>query len=108
MEIKRKNQIQPLADVSTLMERCPFCDLAFQPREVSVIGDQQRTQLLHAICTRCGSAVVILLLIADIGIHSVGFLTDCTNEDVRAFKDQPPVSSNDVLDVYSVLENNQI
>jgi hypothetical protein len=104
MEIKRKNQIQPLADVSTLIERCPFCDLAFQPREVSVIGDQVRTQLLHAICTRCGSAVVILLLIADIGIHSVGFLTDCTNEDVTFFKDQPAVTGDDVLAVHQALQ----
>jgi hypothetical protein len=105
METKRKNDIQPLTDHPDLVEYCSLCEATFQPRSVSVIGDNGRTQLLHTACTRCGSSVIVLLVMNDLGLRSVGFLTDLTGEDVFRFKGMERLSSDDVLDVHRFLSD---
>ncbi len=105
METKRKNDIQPLADFAELVEYCSLCDATFQPRAVAVIRDIGRTQLLHTACTHCGSSIIVLLVLNELGLRSVGFLTDLTDEDVSRFSGQAAVSCDDLLEMHASLEN---
>lgn len=104
METKRKNDIQPLADVASLVEYCPLCDATFHPRAVAVIGDIDHSQLIHTSCTRCGSSVVVLLLVSELGLRSVGFLTDLTEADAARLKDVPAVGVDDLIDLHVTLQ----
>ncbi|MFH1207921.1 MAG: hypothetical protein V1668_05010 [Patescibacteria group bacterium] len=103
METKRKNDIQPLADLTNLVEYCPLCDATFTPHAISVIGDIGQSQLLHTSCTACGSSVVVLLHISELGIRSVGLITDLTDGDVRHFTAMPVISTDDVLGIHQAL-----
>ncbi|MFA5051778.1 MAG: hypothetical protein WC544_01800 [Patescibacteria group bacterium] len=107
METKRKNDITPLAEAATLVEYCPLCDATFHPKTVSVIGGIEHTQLIHTTCTSCGSSVVVLLLVSEAGLRSVGFLTDLTEQDAARLQHLPSVASDDVLELYRMLEDNR-
>lgn len=105
MEIKKKKQNELFVGVSRLIADCPLCNVSFFPQEVAVIGGDNRTQLLHATCNQCSSSVVILLLMGDTGIGSVGLVTDLTREDVVRFQRGDLIDADDVLGLHQVLQN---
>jgi len=105
MEIKKKKQNELFVSVSRLISDCPLCNVSFFPEEVTVIGGDNRTQLLHATCNQCSSSIVILLLLGDTGIGSVGLVTDLTREDVVRFQRGEVIDADDVLGLYKVLRN---
>jgi len=107
MEIKKKKQNELFVSVSRLISECPLCNASFFPEEVAVISEDNRTQLLHATCNQCSSSVVILLLLGDTGIGSVGLITDLTREDVVRFKRGDLIDADDVLGLHQVLRNNR-
>ncbi|MCH7492215.1 hypothetical protein IID19_01320 [Patescibacteria group bacterium] len=100
MKIKRKNQSGRNIDASSLTSFCALCNVSFTPKEVSVIGEGDKTQLLHVSCNHCASSIVLLLLMSELGSGSVGLITDLTEGDVRKFKDAEPISADDVLNLY--------
>ncbi|MDD5040740.1 MAG: hypothetical protein PHY34_06390 [Patescibacteria group bacterium] len=103
MQIKKKKQNDLFVGVSSLITTCPLCGAAFYPEEVTIIGEEPRTQLLHATCNRCSSSIVILLLMNDTGVHSVGLACDLTETDVLRFKDADPISPDDILRLHCEL-----
>lgn len=109
MKTKRKNQSGQNIDggqnidASILTSYCALCNASFTPQEVSVIGEGDRTQLLHVSCNHCASSIVLLLLMSELGSGSVGLITDLTEADVHQFKDAEPISTDDVLDLYRFL-----
>ncbi|MFA5134483.1 MAG: hypothetical protein WC505_01690 [Patescibacteria group bacterium] len=103
METKRKNQNELLVDASRLVSYCPLCDAPFYPEQVAVIEEDSKVQLLHATCNACAASLVILLLMNDRGVNSVGLVTDLTGADVAQFKNGEPITSNTVLDVSSAV-----
>ena len=105
MEIKKKKQNELFVSVSRLIADCPLCNVSFFPQEVTVIGEDNRTQLLHATCNQCSSSVVILLLLGDTGLGSVGLVTDLTREDVAHFQRGNLIGVDDVLGLHQALQN---
>lgn len=103
MKIKRKNQSGQNIDAASITSYCALCNVSFTPQEVSVIGEGDKTQLLHVSCNHCASSIVLLLLMSELGSGSVGLITDLTEEDVRKFKDEEPISTDDVLSLYREL-----
>jgi len=108
MEIKKKKQNELFVSVSRLITECPMCNASFFPEEVTVIGEDNRIQLLHATCNQCSSSVVILLLLGDTGIGSVGVVTDLTREDIVRFQHGGLIDSDDVLGLHKILRNDCI
>lgn len=84
---------------------CPLCHTYFSPQEAKVLEEAGDTHLLHFMCRKCFSSIVILVLASDLGVSSFGLITDLTEGDVMRFKDQPAVSPNDVITIYSLFED---
>ncbi|MBU0598001.1 hypothetical protein KKF61_03305 [Patescibacteria group bacterium] len=102
MENKKKKQNELLANVSGLISYCPLCNSSFHPRNVSIISEGDNIQLLHATCQYCSSAAVILLVVGDIGVRSVGLVTDLTQQDICRFSHSDYVSSDDVIGLHGI------
>ena len=105
MQTKRKNQNnRSFADMASLVSYCPLCNVSFSPHRAAVVGEEGDSQLLHITCNRCASSIVLLLLIGDIGVSSVGLVTDLTEGEVMRFKSSAIVSSDDLIDLHQHLQ----
>ena len=103
MQTKRKNKNKPLPQMASLVSYCPLCNASFSPRQAAVIGEGGDTQLLHISCNHCTSSIVLLLLIGEVGVSSVGLVTDLTGGEVLRFKNSEAVSSDDLIDLHQSL-----
>lgn len=106
MQAKRKpnNYHDYLSERLKFVSYCPLCHAYFSPSEAQTLDSEGDTRLLHVVCRSCSSSIVFLLLIGEVGISSVGLITDLTGEDVLKFKDFKEVTADDVLDVHTMLD----
>ena len=104
MQIKKKNQNDPSLHTQ-LVSYCPLCHDSFSPRQAAVIGQVGSTHLLHVTCNRCTSSLVVLLLVSELGVSSVGVVTDLAETDVERFAAGLPVTMDDCLDLHALLHS---
>jgi len=103
MQTKRKNQNESSPYLASLVSYCPLCNSSFSPSRAAVISEGNDSQLLHVTCKQCASSIVLLLLVGEVGVSSVGLITDLTEHDVTRFKNGATVSSDDLLDLHQSL-----
>lgn len=84
---------------------CPFCGTRYYADDAKVVFEKENAYLLHTNCHQCGGSILATLKADQLGISSMGLITDLTFEDVIKFKDSPVVSGDDVLNAYSFLQN---
>lgn len=104
MQIKKTNQNKQPIDAQ-LVSYCPLCHHSFSPRQAAVIGQGGQIHLLYVNCQHCASALIVLLLVSEFGISSVGVVTDCTEGDIVRCKDTEPVSADDCLLLFELLKS---
>ncbi|MBI3114982.1 MAG: hypothetical protein HYZ09_00615 [Candidatus Kerfeldbacteria bacterium] len=92
-----------------VISACPLCEVHYSPLQAHIIEQREDAHLLHLECRNCGSAVVAAVLNGQLGISSVGLLTDLTSDDVMKFKDDPfGVNADDVLDLHTLLATDDL
>jgi len=82
---------------------CPVCNAKYNPLEVKVIDEREEAHLIHIKCRRCQSCVVAVILTNNLGISSMGVVTDLNSEDVIKFKSSHSVSADDSIDIHQIL-----
>lgn len=87
-----------------LISRCPLCAENYQPFQASIVEEKEEAQLLHIQCRKCQSSIVALIVNGQLGLTSVGLITDLTSGDVEYFKDASRVSEAMVLEAYTQLK----
>lgn len=109
MDLKRNNENGSHHAATQLISHCQLCHSLYKPAEVSLIEEEGPAQLLHVRCSHCASAMVLLLLISEHGMGSVGLITDLTQSDVLRFTAlADTISANDVLGVHQLLNSDFI
>ncbi|OGL74551.1 hypothetical protein A3C96_01310 [Candidatus Uhrbacteria bacterium RIFCSPHIGHO2_02_FULL_60_10] len=88
-----------------LISYCPLCETSYAPEAAHVLGEKEDSHLLHIKCGRCSNAILALVFISQVGVSSVGLITDLDHHEVDRFKALPPVSTDDVIDTHSLLSN---
>jgi len=102
------NQSSPYFDEGvTLISYCPLCQSSYNPQEARVLGEKEDSHLLHIQCGNCANAIIALVLISSVGVSSVGLVTDLSYHEVNRFKESAPVSTDEVIDVHNMLQNEE-
>ncbi|MBU1164954.1 hypothetical protein KKA15_05360 [Patescibacteria group bacterium] len=83
---------------------CPVCNAKYNPVEAKVLEEKEEAHLLHITCKKCQSNVVALILTSNLGISSMGIVTDLNSEDVLKFKSSKAVDADDVINIYKILQ----
>lgn len=87
-----------------LISKCPLCAEQYQPFQASIVEEKAEAQLVHIKCRRCESAIVALIVNGQLGLTSIGLITDLSSNDVESFKDAEPIQEEDVLNGYEELK----
>lgn len=84
---------------------CPLCETNYNPLEARILGEQDTAHLVHIQCRKCLNALLALVMVNQMGISSVGLITDLTFDDVLKYKDEEVVNADDALAVHQMLED---
>ena len=89
-----------------MISYCPLCETSYNPMEARVLGEKEDGHLLHIRCKKCWNSILALVLVSNVGVSSVGLVTDLTYEDVVKFREAPTegVTLDDVISVHQLLE----
>ena len=79
------------------MKQCPLCQRAYSANDISVLFTQEPVHLIHMTCGTCANAILSIVTMSDIGISSIGMMTDLTARDVVRVHSKPSFTSDDVL-----------
>jgi len=91
------------SDNPTLMSHCPVCNLSYDPIEARVIKEGNNAHLVYIKCRHCQSAVLTLIISGNLGISSVGLITDLNCDDVLKFRENEPITCNNVIEMHQLL-----
>ena len=100
-----KRNMNQLGEDLRLLSSCPVCGERYQQQCASIIEEQKDLFLIHVQCLKCKSSVVSTMTTGQVGVSSVGLITDLTSEDVAKFRRQDEISSNEVLDLHTFLKD---
>jgi transcription elongation factor Elf1 len=87
-----------------VLTACPFCNTSYSIRAARVLAQKDDGHVIHIECRSCGGSIVALILAGSIGVQSVGVVTDLTRHEVEKFSRDLPVTQDDVLDLYRLLQ----
>jgi len=88
-----------------LVSYCPLCGSSYTPLQTKVLGEKDDSHLLHIQCGNCSNAIIALIMMSSVGVSSVGLVTDLAHDEVDRFKSEPHISTNDVIDVHHLLQD---
>lgn len=104
MKFSSKN---PLNEALRLMKQCPLCKQDYVAERAKIVEKQDEAHLVHITCANCENAVLVLLVISQLGISSVGIITDLVLDDVSRFISKDIISEDDLLNFHELLEKKQ-
>lgn len=93
----------PLEGLKPLMQ-CSVCGKAFKPARVTVLSEDRERTTLHLECDECGVASFVLVSSGQLGVASVGMLTDLSTRDARELFGKEPISTDQVIEVHRLLK----
>jgi len=82
---------------------CVVCSEEYDEEDVAVMGQQEQLWMLMVSCHHCGTQGIILAMVKE--DEEIEFVTDLTPEELERARGLPPVTGDDVLDVYQFLRD---
>lgn len=102
-----KSTTMEFDDNMHFVSRCPFCSAEYDLDGAKVIGEEEDATVVYVTCSKCESSIVAMVAMTGLGIVSLGLVTDMTSEDTKKFFGSSEVSSNELLDIYEVLQSDK-
>lgn len=90
-----------------LVTRCPFCSAEYDLDGAQVIGEENDATMVYITCSDCESSIVAIVAMSGLGVVSLGLVTDMTIADTKRFAGKEQVTSDELLEVYELLEKNR-
>ena len=87
-----------------LLRTCPMCRHQFDDTAVRVIEERSAMRLMHMSCGECQTAILAMVMASDLGMSTVGVLTDLSANDAERILGTDVFSEDDVLAFYSFIE----
>jgi hypothetical protein len=83
--------------------KCVVCSEEYDEADVTIMAQQEELWMLMVSCHHCHTQGIILAMVKE--DEHVELLSDLTPEEWERLQDLPPISTEDVLDVYQFLRD---
>lgn len=95
-------------DNPTLITHCPVCSQRYDPLEARILEEGENAHLVYISCRDCKSAILAVIVANNMGISSLGLITDLSSDDVMDFKSDKSISVDDVIEVHQFLSKEKV
>ena len=90
-----------------IMNYCPVCKVKYNPLEARIIDEKDGAHLMHVKCKKCRSSVLVLVFVNNVGINSIGLITDLDSDEILNFSTEEIIDSNQILSTYQILKEDK-
>jgi hypothetical protein len=97
-------EISPLSNFEQLAN-CPACNFRYQPGNSIILGEDENRTVLHLSCKNCETAVLVFVSAGQVGIVSLGMLTDLDAEEAKRVFMKEAISADQVIQMHETLKN---
>jgi len=94
----------PFDETLKMVSYCPLCENKYNLMEALILEEKDSASLLYIRCRFCRSAILALIMHNQMGVSSVGLVTDLSADEVLQFRHGPAVTDDDVLSLYQTLQ----
>lgn len=85
-------------------QKCPVCDAAREKLSYMPLTADERRTVIHLTCASCRSNLFAFATQNEMGILTVGILTDLSSQEARSFFGVSAVTGEDVLTFHKQLQ----
>ena len=90
-------------DNPNLITHCPVCNRRYEVLEARILEEADNKHLVYIKCRSCQATVLAVIMTNNLGISSVGLITDLNGDDILKFKSAEAINCDDVLEVHQLL-----
>ena len=107
----RKFDLKKVIEWLGFILKCPICGFKYNLNQTRIIDSEQNEIsgeariLIHSDCSKCKSSVMFNIEVKGPEVFSVGMVTDLTSSDTAKFKNQEPISVNEVINLHRALRD---
>lgn len=94
----------PLENIQPLI-RCPVCNKKYRTAKILVLDEDDKRTTLHMTCESCNAATIVFVSLGQLGVVSLGTLTDLEQSEARRVFQGEAVSADHVIEVHQFLKN---
>ncbi len=87
-----------------LVSYCPLCDSHYNLLEARILEEHESASLIYIRCRKCQSSILALILNNQLGVSSVGLITDLNADEVMYYRSSDDITEDDTLDAYQLLQ----
>lgn len=85
-------------------KKCPICQKDVQDVSALLLDETEARSTFHVTCPHCNTALLLLVSTGQMGLMSIGIVTDVNEGEAETFLQEKAVSDDQVLDVYEMLQ----
>ena len=93
----------PLENLQSLV-RCLACNKSQHLKKMVVLDEEDKKTVLHVVCEECGGASLVHLSVGQMGVVSLGMMTDLEQSEAKRLYRGMPISADEVLTVHQILK----
>jgi len=82
---------------------CPVCSNRYNPVEIKVLAEKNNSHLIYIKCRKCQASVLAVMMFGNLGVTSVGMITDLSSDDILRLASTKAVDTDDVLEMHQFL-----
>lgn len=91
-----------------LVSSCPVCQRRYNPVEIKVLAEKNNSHLIYIKCQHCSTAILAVILVNNLGVNSIGLITDLNSDEILKFKEESLVDCDDVLEIHQALMKDKV
>ena len=93
----------PLENLQSLV-RCLACNKSQHLKKMVVLDEEEKKTVLHVVCEECGGSSLVHLSVGQMGVVSLGMMTDLEQSEAKRLYRGAPISTDEVLTVHQILK----
>ncbi len=86
-------------------QKCPICSSKRENLSYEPVGSDKNRTAIYVSCEKCLASIVFFITQNEMGIMTVGVLTDVNSQEAKNFFGAMSVSDNDVIDIHEYLND---
>lgn len=92
-------------DTFKLISFCPLCGKHYNPANARILlSKNQNTHLVYVKCDFCLASIVALVVNGEMGVSSIGLVTDLYPEEVLKYMNFKEIKADDILEIHNRLK----
>lgn len=86
-----------------LIKECPLCAHHYEESRAVVLEEYKGNHLVHITCKQCKGAILHLVMMTQLGLNSIGIITDLSAMEVANLKMKPIIDEDQLLDFHKYI-----